>query len=78
MHEMGFEVQAAKKGSYVDGHECDDVKEYRKIFFRHMVALGFLNQSNAPTEEAKAVLPTDLENLSQDIVDKTVIFFRDE
>ena len=78
MHEMGFEVQAAKKGSYVDGHERDDVKEYRKIFFRHMVALGFLNQSNAPTEEAKAVVPTDLENLSQDIVDKTVIFFRDE
>ena len=41
-----------------------------------MVALGFLNQSNAPTEEVKAVLPTDLvKNLSQDIVDKTVIFF---
>ena len=39
-----------------------------------MAALGFLNQSNTPTEEAKAVLPTDLENLSQDFVDKAVFF----
>ena len=43
-----------------------------------MAVLGFLNQSNAPTEEAKAALPTDLENPSQDIVDTTVIFFHDE
>ena len=74
MHEIGFEVQAAKKGSYVEGHEHNDVKEYRKTFLRHMAALGFLNHSNAPTEKAKAVLPTDLENISQYIVDKTVIF----
>ena len=77
MHEMGFEVQAAKKGSYVDGHERDDVKEYRKKFLRRMVALGFLNQSNAPTEEAKTALPTDLENPSQEVIDKTH-FFHDE
>ena len=54
---MGIEVQAAKKGSYVDSHEHDNVKEYRKTFLRCMVAKGFLNQSNAPTEETKAVLP---------------------
>ena len=29
---MGFEVQTAKKGSDVDGHKCDDVKEHRKSF----------------------------------------------
>ncbi len=78
MHEMGFEVQAAKKGSYVDGHERDDVVEYRKKFLRRMAALGFLNQSNAPTEEAKAALPMDLESPSSDTIDKTVIFFHDE
>ena len=39
-----------------------------------MAALGFLNQSNAPTEEAKAALSTDLENSSQDILLITVLF----
>ena len=78
MHEMGFVVQTAKKGSYVDGHERDDVVEYRKKFLRRMVALGFLNQSNAPTEEAKAALPTDLVSPSPEIIDKTVIFYHDE
>ena len=78
MHEMGFEVQTAKKGSYVDGHERDDVVEYRKKFLRRMAALGFLNRSNAPTEEAKAALPMDLESPSSEIIDKTVIFFHDE
>ena len=57
-------MQAAKKGSQVDGHERDDVTEYRKTFLRHMAVQGFLNQSNTPTEEAKAALPTDLENPS--------------
>ena len=71
-------MEAAKKGSYVDGHERDDVKENRKTFLKCMAALGFINQSNATTEEAKAVLPTDLENLSQHIIYKTVIIFCDE
>ena len=43
-----------------------------------MFVLGFLNQSNAPTEEAKATFPTDLESPSQETIDKTVIFFHDE
>ena len=43
-----------------------------------MGVLGFLNQSNAPTKETKAALPTDLENPSQDILDTTVIFFHDD
>ena len=75
---MGFEVQTAKKGSYVDGHERANVKEYRKIFLRRMFVLGFLNESNAPTEEAKPTFPTDLESPSQETIDKTVIFFHDE
>ena len=32
MHKMGFEVLIAKKGSFVDGHERDDVVEYHKVF----------------------------------------------
>ena len=61
MHELGFEVLVAKKGTYVDGHERDDVVEYRNKFLQRMIGLGFLNPSNAPTEEARAALPDDLQ-----------------
>ena len=43
-----------------------------------MVALGFLNESNAPTEAAKQSLPADLLCPAQGVLDKTVIFFHDE
>ena len=50
MHELGFEVLVAKKGTYVDGHEGDDVVEYRNKFLQRMIGLGFLNPSNAPIQ----------------------------
>lgn len=43
-----------------------------------MVALGFLNANNAPTESAKQALPADLECPPQAVIEKTVIFFHDE
>ena len=43
-----------------------------------MVTLGFLNPSNAPTEEAKAALPADLSSPDPVIIDKTVVLFHDE
>ncbi len=78
MHELGFEVVAKKKGTFVDGHERDDVVKYRKTFLRKMVALGFLNAGNAPTEEAKAALPAKLHTPPPEVADKTVILFHDE
>ena len=78
MHEMGFEVLTSKKGSFVDGHERVDVVEYRKRFLRRMVSLGFLNSTNAPTEQARLALPDDLDCPPQSVVDKTVVFFHDE
>ena len=45
---------------YVDGHERDDVVVDRRKFLHRMVALGFLNSDNAPTEGAKSALPDDL------------------
>ena len=78
LHEIGFEVIDAKKGTYVDGHERADVVEYRGKFLRKMVALGFLNEDNAPTEEAKQALPTDLECPPKERLEKTVIVFHDE
>ena len=50
---MSLVFEPVSKGTFVDGHERDNVVEYRKTFLRRMLALGFLNESNAPTEEAK-------------------------
>ena len=78
MHELGFEVVTKKKGTFVDGHERDDVVEYRKKFLKRMVSLGFLNSSNAPTDDAKKALPTDITSPSPNVIDKTVFLFHDE
>ena len=78
MHELWFEVVVKKKGTFVDGHEREDVVEYRKTFLRRMVALGFLNEHNAPTEEAKNALPADLECPRLEVLEKTVVLFHDE
>jgi len=33
LHELGFEVVVKKKGPFVDGHEWEDVVQYRNKFF---------------------------------------------
>ena len=76
--ELGFSVVSKKKGTFVDGHECEDVVQYRSKFLRRMVTLGFLNPSNAPTEEAKAALPADFSSPDPVVIDKTVVLFHDE
>ena len=78
LHQLGFEYLSPKKGSFVDGHERDDVVEYRKNFWRRMVTLGFLCRGNAPTSTAAESLPKDLEEPSPQLTAKTVIFFHDE
>ena len=70
LHELGFKVLSAKKGCFVDGHECADVVESRNKFIR-MVVLRSLNESNAPTEAAKQSLPADLQCPTQEVLDKT-------
>ncbi len=62
----------------MDGHERDDVVEYRKRFLRRIVSLGFLNSDNAPTDDAKKALPTDITSPSLNVIDKTVFLFHDE
>lgn len=52
LHELGFEILTVKKGCFVYGHERDDVVEYRYKFFKKMIGLGFLNESNAPIDKA--------------------------
>ena len=36
MHDLGFEVVTKKKGTFVDGHEREDVVECRETFLRKM------------------------------------------
>ena len=78
LHELGFSVVDAKKGTYVDGHERSDVVEYRTQFLRKMVALGFLNRDNAPTLEAKLALPEDLDTPRAEVLAKTIVLCHDE
>jgi len=59
LHELGFNKIEAKKGTYVDGHERDDIVEYRGKFLQKNVGLVFLNLSNSPTKEAAQALPVD-------------------
>jgi len=36
LYKLGWRQTRLKKGVYMDGHERDDVKEYRKVFLRDM------------------------------------------
>ena len=72
---MGFKAQRITKGIYYDGHERDDVVDYRTKFLAEMSTLGFLHSSNAPNEEAgklveDVTLGKDWEN--------TIFWFHDE
>lgn len=78
LHELGFSVIYAKIGTYVDGHEQSDVVEYRAQFLKRMVALGFLNQENAPTPEAKLALSEDLDPPRPEDLVKTIMLFHGE
>ena len=74
MHKLGFNVVSKKKGTFVDSHEREDVVAYRTT----MVSLGFLNPDNAPTDEAKNALPSDLGPPPAEVIEKTVVLFHDE
>ena len=78
LHHLGFEVLSAKKGTFIDGHERDNVIESRKLFLRKMKKIGFLHFTNAPTEDTIKALPQDFDPPTNDRRSKTVVFFHDE
>jgi hypothetical protein len=78
LHEMGFEVLTARKGIFIDGHECEDGVLYCKEFLRRMIKIGFLHFTNAPTETAQKSIPDDIEAPTLERREKTVVFFHDE
>ena len=75
---LGFLLWSTKKEHIWMAMRGTMLFDIEKKFLRQLCALGFLNQSNAPTEEAAASLPTDLHCPSDDRVAKTVVFFHDE
>lgn len=64
----------AIKGTFVDGHERPDVVSFRKKFLRRMVGLGFINNDNAPSEEARRAFPDDIDCPGSDVLDKSCYF----
>ena len=78
LHEMGFEVLTPRKGIFIDRHEREDVVQYRKLFLRRMIKIGFLDFMNAPNETAQKVIPEDIEPPTLERREKTVVFFHDE
>ena len=78
LHQLGFQFITPRKGIFVDGHERDDVVEYRSIFLRRMCKIGFLHPSNAPTADSKSSIPTDIEPPSIEQCSKTVVICHDE
>ena len=78
LHHVGFEIITPRKGIFIDGHERDDVVEYRNVFLRRMVKIGFLHFTNAPSESSQIALPTDVDPPTLERRSKTVFFFHDE
>ena len=77
-HKLGFEVLTPSKGMFFDGHEHEDVVEYRGKFLKQMIQTGFLHPDDAPTPESQAAFPHDVPLASADTCKKTVFIFHDE
>ena len=39
LHQLGFEPPSTKKRVYIDGHECSNVVEYKKLYLRKLEIL---------------------------------------
>ena len=50
LHPLGFRPQTHKKSVYTDGHERDDVVEYRKLYLRK---LDILASTHMPPQSCK-------------------------
>ena len=46
LHKLGFKPSSTRKGVYIDGHERDDVVEYRKLYLKRM---NILHATHGPS-----------------------------
>lgn len=59
MKALGWEFSSIKKGCYMDGHEREDVKEYRETFLKKMEKYERCMIRVAEDGSGKLVLPSD-------------------
>ena len=69
---MGFEILAADKGMFFDGHEREDVVKERENF---LSKVGFLHPSEAPTPDAARAFPPSVPLALSEVLEKTVVIF---
>ena len=74
LHQLGFTPQSHKKGSYVDGHEREDVVKSREEFLKQNTALKKSHKPPPPCSDETAPVPgPDAESQKQ-----LVLIYHDE
>ncbi len=54
LHQLGFEPASAKKGDFIDGHECSGVVDYRKLYLRKLETLVTTHAPPPPVSDELA------------------------
>ena len=73
LHKLGFSPSSTKKGVYIDGHERQDVVDYRKLFLTKMNILETTHaQSPQPSDEVQVFTESDSSKK------KLVLIYHDE
>ena len=71
LHKLGFNPTSTKKGVYIDGHERQDVVEYRKLYLRK---LEVLEATHAPPPPVSDELQTSVSSSRK----RLVLIYHDE
>ena len=75
LHELGFCPHSHKKGVFIDGHEREDVREYRQLFLRKLEILESTHMPPPLPSDGKA---TQTAVGNPDAVKQLVLIFHDE
>ena len=75
LHELGFHPHSHKKGAFIDGHEREDVREYRQLFLRKLEILESTHMPPPLPSDGKA---TQTAVGNPDAVKRLVLIFHDE
>ena len=68
LHKLGFNPSSTKKGLYIDGHEREDVVEYRKLYLRKLEVLEATHRPPPPVSGERG----------SDVMKRLVLLYHDE
>ena len=74
LHNLGFRPQSLKKSIYIDGHERDDVIEYRKLYLRKLDILSSTHLPPPSCEDGLTAVQTGIPSATKGLV----LIFHDE